>query len=56
MYTTNIIEGLNDSNRKVTKTKSVFHSETALEKSCTWHENVVQKWTEIPELGPGLAS
>ena len=32
MYTTNIIEGLNRQYRKVTKTKSVFPSDTALEK------------------------
>ena len=32
MYTTNIIEGLNSQYRKVTKTKSVFPSDSALEK------------------------
>ena len=32
MYTTNIIEGLNRQFRKVTKTKSSFPSDTALEK------------------------
>ena len=32
MYTTNIIEGLNRQYRKVTKTKSVFPSDTSLEK------------------------
>ena len=32
MYTTNIIEGLNRQYRKVTKTKSVFPSDSALEK------------------------
>ena len=32
MYTTNIIEGLNRQYRKVTKTKSVFPNDTALEK------------------------
>ena len=32
MYTTNIIEGLNRQYRKVTKTKSLFPSDTALEK------------------------
>lgn len=31
MYTTNIIEGLNRQYRKVTKTKSVFPSDTSLE-------------------------
>lgn len=30
MYTTNIIEGLNRQYRKVTKTKSVFPSDSAL--------------------------
>ena len=47
MYTTNIIEGLNRQYRKVTKTKSVFPSDTALEKmlylAC---ENVAKKWTQ----------
>jgi len=32
MHTTNIIEGLNCQCRKVTKTKSVFPSDNALEK------------------------
>ena len=32
MYTTNIIEGLNRQYRKVTKTKNVFPSDSALEK------------------------
>lgn len=32
MYTTNIIEGLNRQYRKMTKTKSVFLSDSALEK------------------------
>lgn len=32
MYTTNIIEGLNRQYRKVTKTKSVFPSDSSLEK------------------------
>ena len=47
MYTTNIIEGLNRQYRKVTKTKSVFPSDTALEKMlCLASGNVVRKWTQ----------
>ena len=47
MYTTNIIEGLNRQYRKVTKTKSVFPSDTALEKILYLaSENVVKKWTQ----------
>ena len=47
MYTTNIIEGLNRQYRKVTKTKSVFPSDTALEKMLYLaSENVVRKWTQ----------
>ena len=47
MYTTNIIEGLNRQYRKVTKTKSVFPSDTALEKMLYLaSENVVKKWTQ----------
>ena len=46
MYTTNIIEGLNRQYRKVTKTKSVFPSDTALEKLLYLaSENVAKKWT-----------
>lgn len=37
MYTTNIIEGLNRQYRKVTKTKSVFPSDAALEKIVPCH-------------------
>ena len=47
MYTTNIIEGLNRQYRKVTKSKSVFPSDTALEKMLYLaSENVVKKWTQ----------
>ena len=47
MYTTNIIEGLNRQYRKVTKTKSMFPSDTALEKMLYLaSENVVKKWTQ----------
>ncbi len=47
MYATNIIEGLNRQYRKVTKTKSVFPSDTALEKMLYLASgNVVKKWTQ----------
>ena len=47
MYTTNIIEGLNHQYRKVTKTKSVFPSDSALEKILYLASgNVVKKWTQ----------
>ena len=47
MYTTNIIEGLNRQYRKVTNTKSVFPSDTSLEKMLYLaSENVVKKWTQ----------
>lgn len=47
MYTTNIIEGLNRQYRKVTKTKSVFPSDSALEKILYLaSENVAKKWTQ----------
>lgn len=47
MYTTNTIEGLNRQYRKATKTKSVFPSDTALEKMLYLaSENVVKKWTQ----------
>ena len=36
IYTTNIIEGLHRQFRKVTKTKSVFPSDSSLEKMLTW--------------------
>lgn len=46
MYTTNIIEGLNWQYQKVTKTKSAFPNDTALEKMLYLaSENVVKKWT-----------
>lgn len=45
--TTNIIEGLNRQYQKVTKTKSVFPSDTSLEKMLYLaSENVVKKWTQ----------
>ena len=47
MYTTNIIEGLNRQYRKFTKTKSVFPSDTALEKMLYLASgNVAKKWTQ----------
>ena len=47
MYTTNIIEGLNRQYRKVTKTKSVFPSNSSLEKMLYLASgNVVKKWTQ----------
>lgn len=46
MYTTNVIEGLNRQYRKVTKTKSVFPSDGALEKMLYLaSENIIRKWT-----------
>lgn len=47
MYTTNIIEGLNRQYRKVTKTKSAFPSDSALEKMLYLASgNVTKKWTQ----------
>ncbi len=47
MYTTNIIERLNRQYRKVTKTKSIFPSDTALEKMLYLaSRNVIKKWTQ----------
>ena len=47
MYATNIIEGLNRQYRKVTKTKSVFPSDTSLEKMLYLASgNITQKWTQ----------
>ena len=47
MYTTNIIEGLNRQYRKVTKAKSVFPSDTSLEKMLYLaSQNVAKKWTQ----------
>lgn len=47
MHTTNIIEGLNCQCRKVTKTKSVFPSDNALEKMLYLASgNVIKKWTQ----------
>lgn len=47
MYTTNIIEGVNRQYRKVTKTKSVFPSDTSLEKMLYLATmNIVKKWTQ----------
>lgn len=44
---TNIIEGLNCQYRKVTKTKSVFPSDSALEKILYLaSENAAKKWTQ----------
>lgn len=47
MYTTNIIEGLNRQFRKVTKTKSVFPNDVALEKMLYLaSQNIAKKWTQ----------
>jgi putative transposase len=47
MYTTNIIEGLHRQFRKVTKTKSVFPSDDALEKMLYLASmKVMKKWTQ----------
>ena len=47
MYTTNVIEGINRQYRKVTKTKSVFPSGSALEKMLYLASgNVIKKWTQ----------
>ena len=47
MYTTNIIEGLDRQYLKVTKTKSVFPSDTALEKMLYLASGkIVKKWTQ----------
>ena len=47
MYTTNVIEGLNRQYRKVTKTKSVFPSDSSLEKMLYLASlNVAKKWTQ----------
>ena len=47
MYTTNVIEGVNRQYRKVTKTKSVFPSDTSLEKMLYLATmNIVKKWTQ----------
>ena len=45
--TTNVIEGLNRQYRKVTKTKSVFPSDSSLEKMLYLaSQNVAKKWTQ----------
>ena len=47
MYTTNIIEGVNRQYRKVTKTKSVFTTDTSLEKILYLAtQNIIKKWTQ----------
>lgn len=47
MYTTNVIEGLNRQYRKVTKTKSLFSTDTSLEKMLYLaSQNVMKKWTQ----------
>jgi len=47
IYTTNIIEGVHRQFRKVTKEKSVFPNDTALEKMLYLAtKNVVRKWTQ----------
>lgn len=52
MYTTNIIEELNCQYRKITKTKSVFPSDAALEKMLFLvSENAVNKWS-CPQGSP----
>ncbi len=47
IYTTNAIEGLHRQFRKVTKSKSVFPSDTSLEKMLYLASmNVMKKWTQ----------
>lgn len=47
IYTTNIIEGLHRQFRKVTKTKTIFPSDTSLEKMLYLSsKNVMKKWTQ----------
>jgi putative transposase len=47
IYTTNIIEGLHRQFRKVTKSKSVFPSDAALEKMLYLAtKNIMTKWTQ----------
>jgi len=47
IYTTNIIESLHRQFRKVTKTKSVFPSDSSLEKMLYLASmNVMKKWTQ----------
>ena len=47
IYTTNIIEGLHRQFRKVTKTKTVFPSDSSLEKMLYLASlNVMKKWTQ----------
>lgn len=47
MYTTNIKEGLNCQYQKVTKPKSVFPSDSALEKMLYLASgNVIKKWIQ----------
>ncbi len=47
IYTTNIIEGLHRQFRKVTKTKSIFPSDSSLEKMLYLASmNVMKKWTQ----------
>lgn len=47
MYTTNIIEALNRQYRKVTKNKTVFPTDTALEKILYLASgNIIKKWTQ----------
>ena len=47
IYTTNIIEGLHQQYRKVTKTKTMFPSDNSLEKMLYLASmNVVKKWTQ----------
>ena len=47
MYTTNILEGVKRQYRKVTKTKSVFPSDSSLEKMLFLaSRNITKKWTQ----------
>jgi transposase-like protein len=47
IYTTNIIESLHRQYRKVTKTKSLFPSDAALEKILYLAtQNITKKWTQ----------
>lgn len=53
IYTTNTVEGFNRQVRKVTKSKSVFPTETALLKMVFLAaQNIIKKWTKpIPKWG-----
>ena len=57
IYTTNAIEGLNRQFRKVTKSKSVFPSDTSLEKMLHLASvNIIKMDPALPQLGPSFES